>query len=708
MTPQPNATPNATRDAGHDAIQAAVWERRGARRRLLLLALIIFPSLFAADVMHSLLPPRGGALLNGIVTALFALLFAWISVGFWSSAAGVMIMLRRYDRFDVTLGCPGGLDLPADCRTALLFPVYNEDARDVAEGVRTIWQNLRDVDTGGHFDVFILSDSTNPEVWVQEEEAWHALCREENAFGRIFYRRRKKNLKRKSGNIADFCRRWGANYRYMIVFDADSLMAGATLARMVQSMEAHPEIGILQTPPKAIDSRSLIARVQQFANHLYGPIFAAGFHYWQLGDAQYWGHNAIIRIEPFMKHCQLPTLPGRGPLGGEILSHDFVESALMRRAGYGVWLAYNLAGSYEKTPPSLIDELTRDRRWCQGNLQHSRLIFTHGFFPTHRALFINGIMSYGSALLWFFFLLASSFQAVAELFILPEYFPAGPTLFPDWPKYFPIWALSLFGSTAGLLFLPKIMAVLLVAWRGGARYFGGLWRMMLSALGEVVVSTFLAPVRMLFHSYFVVTTLLGRSVSWNAQNRDDRGTAWRDALSFHWWGTALGLGWGWLMYLVSPGFFLWLSPIVTGLILSVPLSVWTSRVSLGQASRRAGLFLTPSDVEPAPELRQLEANLARPEPYDPFHLPRGKGFVRAVVIPRVFALHAALTANERRNSQRKREHLAALRDKALDNGPDALGPKDKIAILSDPETLRALHRAVWKLDKDKAGRWGIR
>lgn len=686
----------------------AGWERTGARRRLALLALIIIPSIFAADIMHSLLPARSGALLNGIITALFALLFGWISVGFWSAVAGLVILLRRYDKFAVLEDGDRRVDLPDGVKTALLFPVYHEDARKVGEGIRTVLRSIDALGLRDHYDVFMLSDSTSPDAWVREEEAWYDLCRDEDAFGRVFYRRRKSNLKRKSGNIADFCRRWGANYRYMVVFDADSLMSGECLARMVRAMESHPDIGILQTPPKAINSRSLIARAQQFANHLYGPLFAAGFHYWQLGEAQYWGHNAIIRVEPFMRHCQLPTLPGSSPFGGEILSHDFVESALMRRAGYGVWLAYNLDGSYEECPPSLIDELLRDRRWCQGNLQHARLLFTRGFFPTHRALFINGIMSYGSALLWFFFLLASSAQALSEFFVLPDYFPPGPSLFPDWPKYFPTWALTLLGGTAGLLFLPKALAVILVVARGGAKAYGGVFAMTASAFGEVLVSTFLAPVRMLFHSFFVVSTVLGARVNWGAQNREDGGTTWRDAFRFHWWGSALGIIWGWLIYRVNPGFFLWLSPIVAGLALSAPLSVLTSRVSLGMGAARLGLFLTPPEVCPDEAIRALRANLERPAPYCPFAIPAEKGFVRAVVIPSVHALHTTLARNNRQMTKPKQEHLERLVAKALAGGPETLRPGEKNALLGEPEALGELHRKVWELDGEKAADWGIR
>ncbi|MDR1394995.1 MAG: glucans biosynthesis glucosyltransferase MdoH, partial [Deltaproteobacteria bacterium] len=476
------------------------WKKAGRFRRTLLLILILVPVLAAASVMHALLPAQGLGWLNTLMTVLFAVLFGWISVGFWSSLAGVWVYLKGGDRYAVLKELPAGLDLPDDFRSAVLFPVYNEDPHTVSEGIRSVRRSLVRSGQAGHFDIFILSDSTDPDVWVAEEEEFAAAAAEEMAGCRLFYRHRQSNLKRKSGNIADFCRRWGRDYRYMIVFDADSLMSAESLIRLVQVMEKRPDIGIVQSPPKAVFSETLLARIQQFAGHLYGPIFAAGLHFWQLGEAQYWGHNAIIRTEPFVRHCQLPRIPGHSPLSGDILSHDFVESALMRRAGYGVWLAYDLEGSFEQCPPTLVDELVRDKRWCQGNLQHSRLVFARGFFPTHRALFINGIMSYGSALLWFFFLLASSAEAVSSILATPIYFPEGPSLFPDWPQYFPAWALTLLSSTALLLFFPKLLSFIAVICQRRCRQFGGFWRLGLSIFLEVIISAFLAPVRMLFHS----------------------------------------------------------------------------------------------------------------------------------------------------------------------------------------------------------------
>ncbi|MDR3153085.1 MAG: glucans biosynthesis glucosyltransferase MdoH [Deltaproteobacteria bacterium] len=762
------------------------WERAGTLRRLALLTLITVPTLVAADVMYSILPHRGEPVLSVVMTSLFAVLFAWISVGFWSSLTGFLVLALRRDSHRLAAPlpeAPRGEILPRDFRTAILFPVYNEDPWTVAKGARAVRQALRDLGEADKFDVFILSDSTSPDAWAAEEEAFLAALREDTrresagpaeggrggealdgaqaahgreapagagslkvaeaaqaaegregpaaaqaaeegkdggavaeegaaapgaGGGRLFYRHRRSNIKRKSGNVADFLRRWGAEYRYMIVFDADSLMSAETLARLVLSMEARPDVGIIQTPPKAIFSRTPLARVQQFANHFYGPVFAAGLHFWQLGCAQFWGHNAILRTAPFMEHCMLPRLKGASALGGEILSHDFVESALMRRAGYGVWLAYDLEGSWEMTPPTLMDELVRDRRWCQGNLQHMRLIFTRGFFPTHRALFLNGILSYGSALLWFFFLLASTAEALSAVLIPPDYFPAGPSLFPDWPRYFPAWALALLSSTGVLLFLPKAFALILAAAGGRARAFGGAARLCLSICLEIAVSTFLAPVRMLFHSFFVVTTLLGFKVSWNPQNRGgEEGLAWSSAFRTCWPGTLLGIVWGLSMYFLSPGFFMWLSPVAAGLALSAPLAVFTSRLSLGSLCRRLGLFLTPAETAPAPEITELELGLREPPPGSPARLPASEGFARLAVDPALLAFHTKIRGRGRRPGPATAEKLALAADKALAGGPGALAPAEKRLLMSYPEFLADLHRRIWRLEGPRARLWGL-
>jgi len=682
------------------------WLKMAAWRRSLFLLLIVVPTFIASGYMAAILPHKGATVLEFLIVVVFAALFAWISIGFWTAMLGFYTLVRKVDRFAITRAREhDDTPLGPKARTAILIPVCNEDVGEVFARIRVTYESLKETGQLERFAFFVLSDSGNPDRWVEEETAW-ARLREELGYPHIYYRRRRVNLKRKSGNVADWCRRFGRDYRYMVVFDADSIMSGPTLVRMVQLMERRRDVGILQTAPACVNRETLIARVQQFANRLYGPMFAAGLHFWQLGDAQFWGHNAIIRVKPFMEHCALPRLPGKPPLGGDILSHDFVEAALIRRADYGVWLAFDLDGSYEEVPPTLLDELKRDRRWCQGNMQHLRLLFTNGLFPAHRALFLNGFMSYASALLWFLFLSLSTLEALLEALMVPEYFPAAErSLFPNWPVWYPQWAVTLMVSTAIILFLPKVFSVALVYLKGKTHEFGGLPKLICSVLAEVVFSTFMAPVRMLFHSKFVFVTLLGGQIGWGSQNRSDEATTWGDALRFHGGGSLLALIWGAVVYVVNPGFFWWLSPILISLVVAVPLSVWSSRPDIGRAARRLGLFITPEEVERPAQLRRLDELRAQASADS---LLGVSGFTGAVVDPRIHRIHLAQIRAPRRQLESIAQRRLELKERALRDGPDALSDQEKKELLADPAALQALHRAIWQLpDGEQARRWGL-
>lgn len=685
------------------------WVRVAFRRRALLLLLVLIPTVIASEFMLQVLPYQGRTYLEAAIVVFFGALFGWISIGFWTALAGFTILLFRRDRFRITASLgetPAALDVRA--RTAIIMPIADEPVDRVFAGLRTMYRALQRIGALHAFDFFVLSDTADSRTWVKEEEAWLDWCRAEDGFGKIFYRRRRVRVKRKSGNVADFCRRFGKRYRYMITLDADSLMSGETIVRLASLMEAKPAVGLIQTAPAAIHGRSLYARIQQFANRVYGPLFATGMHYWQLGDAQYWGHNAIVRLSPFMKHCGLPRLPGKPPLGGEILSHDFVEAAMLGRAGYSIWLAYDLAGSYEELPSSLLEDLHRDRRWCQGNFQHLRLVFVEGLFHVHRALFVNGVLSYVSALLWFCFLSLSTAEVIVRVLREPDYFPAGPSLFPLWPVWRPDWALALLTVTMAILFVPKILSALLIFLRGQVRSYGGAVRFCLSVVLEFVASSLFAPIRMLFHSKFVLTNLVGRIVAWRSPPRGEHETTWGEAARNHGWMTLFASAWAAGVYFSSPKYLWWLAPIVGALVLSVPLSVLVSRVWIGQRARRARLFATPEEIAPPPEVVELEASLAEIRRKERDLAPEERdGFVRAVVDPYVNALHVWLLRGPRSLRQSIREKRRALVDRALDYGPQAVGRKARRALLVDPEALEELHRGVWQLPSpQRAAYWG--
>ena len=669
------------------------WHAVGTFRRVVLLGLVLAQTYIATNFMVAVMPYHGRQPLEIAMLVLFGILFAWVSGGFWTAIAGFVLQLLGADRFAISRTAPPDAPLDDAGRTAIVMPIRNENVPRVFAGLRATYDSLSRTGELAHFDFFVLSDSNDPDTRVAELAAWRAMCLAVG-FEHMFYRWRRHHIKRKSGNIADFCRRWGRNYRYMVVLDADSVMSGECLARLVRLMEANPGAGIIQTAPRAAGRATMYARVQQFANRVYGPLFTAGLHFWQLGESHYWGHNAIIRVAPFMRYCGLRRLPGRGSLSGEILSHDFVEAALMRRAGWAVWIAYDLSGSYEEMPPNLLDELKRDRRWCQGNLMNFRLFMMKGLHIAHRAVFMSGVMAYISALLWFAFLMLSTVLLAIHSLSAPKYFLQPYQLFPLWPEWHPEWAISLFGATAALLFLPKVLAMLVIAVRGASR-FGGAARLFFGIVGEILLSALLAPVRMLFHTRFVLLAFLGLTLQWKSPPRQDAETTWRESMLRHGPHTLLGVLWAGGVFWLNPSFVWWLLPVAGALIVSIPVSVYSSRVSLGRRLRKAGLFVIPEELNPPPEIRAAVMSIDR--------TALTPGFVDAVVDPALNALVCATGAPHTRNSPTSRQERVQLVRVALFGGPEALTVGQKMRLIDNPDALAELHREVWTSPDVHAG-----
>ncbi|PKH26286.1 glucans biosynthesis glucosyltransferase MdoH [Enterobacterales bacterium CwR94] len=696
------------------------WRHVGSFRRYILLILTLFQTAVATWYMKTILPYQGWALIDPMeminqdwqqsvmqilpyvlqtgILFLFAILFCWVSAGFWTALMGFLQLLIGRDKYSISYGLQGDEPINPEHRTALIMPICNEDVERVYAGLRATWESVVRSGQSDHFDVYILSDSYNPDIAMAEQKAWMDLVKEVGGAGRIFYRRRRRRVKRKSGNIDDFCRRWGSQYSYMVVLDADSVMSGECLTGLVRLMEANPNAGIIQSSPKASGMDTLYARCQQFATRVYGPLFTAGLHFWQLGESHYWGHNAIIRIKPFIEHCALAPLPGEGSFAGSILSHDFVEAALMRRAGWGVWIAYDLPGSYEELPPNLLDELKRDRRWCHGNLMNFRLFLVKGMHPVHRAVFLTGVMSYLSAPLWFMFLALSTALQVVHTLMEPTYFLQPRQLFPVWPQWRPELAIALFSTTLTLLFLPKLLSVVLV-WCKGAKPYGGAIRVFISLFLEMLFSVLLAPVRMLFHTVFVVSAFLGWEVVWNSPQRDDDATPWGEAFRRHGSQMLLGLVWAIGMGWLDLNFLWWLSPIVFSLILSPFVSVMSSRSTMGIKSKKAKLFLIPEEYD-------VPKELADTDHYVQVNRERAleNGFMHAVFHPSFNALASAMATSRHLKS----DVLEYARDRrveqALSESPEKLNRDQRLLLLSDPVTLARLHYRLWR-HTDKYHDW---
>lgn len=664
------------------------WQGRARWRRSLFLALVLGSVAAAVWAMRGILPYHGAKPLEVVILVLFGLLFAGITSGFWIAVYGFALRRLGGDPLSPLRRIPADrLSATGLAPTAILFPIYHEEIERSFAGLRATYRSLAETGELAHFEFFILSDSRDPEIWLAEREAWFELCEELGGHGRIHYRRRSLNVKRKPGNVGDFLARWGARYRYMVVLDADSVMTGATLVTLVQLMEHEPRIAILQTAPTLINARTLHARVQQFGSRLYGPLFLAGLAALQLGEAAFWGHNAVLRVAPFQRHGRLPQLRGWGLFSGTVLSHDFVEAALLRRAGYEIWLEPGLNGSYEEAPPTLVDELARDQRWVKGNLQHLVFLFGRGFSAAHRAAFLNGIMNYCSALLWLAFLAAVTAETALLTLFPVEYFPEPHLPYPLWPEWRPDWALALIAVTVTVLFLPKLLALFEVLCDSKRRRtMGGGVRLTASVALEVLIASLLAPVRMFAHARFVIAALLGTRVSWAGQNRT-RETSWADAWVRHAPGTVVALAWSGFAWWLDRRFFLWSLPVAVPLILAAPLSVWLSRYRAGVGLRRWRWLLTPEEAVPPAVLRELDA----------YRSPLGgplSGFSRAVLLPLANALHIQL-ARQRRLTPLRAEHRARLIAACLRAGPEALSVTDKRFLAEDAGALVELHQRAW-------------
>ncbi len=471
--------------------------------------------------------------------------------------------------------------------TAVLVPIYNEDPVETFARIAAMNRHLVELGLADRFHFAILSDSTALDVAAEEAAAFELLLREPQAAGRIFYRRRERNVGRKAGNIEDFIARSGGAYDYALILDADSLMEAGTMAAMAARMDQDSRLGLLQTVPEVIGAHTVFARMMAFSSSYLSPYFARGMALLQGEQGPYWGHNAIVRMKAFAQCCGLPVLSGKPPYGGHILSHDYVEAALLARGGWKVEVDPELGGSFEHGPENMVEHAKRDRRWCQGNLQHRRLVFAPGLKMWSRFTFVQGIMAYAVSPLWLA-LLATSILA---------------TVFPDrggirWDST----PLVLGLGVAGALLLPKLAIVIRGALDGHNRRFGGNLQVALSVLAEVVLSTLIAPVLLAFQSRAVIQILLGLDGGWPATERDARRVPLRTAFRTSWWISLLGLVAIAAMTIAAPRYVAWLLPVAAPAVLA-PVIIWAT--SLGDGGwARGRLFTSRAEHAPSPVMAE--------------------------------------------------------------------------------------------------------
>ncbi|MEL7259747.1 MAG: glucans biosynthesis glucosyltransferase MdoH [Pseudomonadota bacterium] len=540
---------------------------------------VFVPALLGTAAMiwglHTLFAANGTTWLEYMLLALIGATFIWVTLAVSTIGVGVA------SRLDAPQDTPNGP--PID--VALLVPIYNEVPSDVFGNAAAMLADLVRQKGGHRYTLFILSDTRDDAIALQEWQAFESLQRSAPAAIAVHYRRRTDNTDKKVGNLVDWITGWGGAYEAMLVLDADSLMTGRAIDHLARQLAADPQTGLIQTFPQLIGAETLFARIQQFSNVAYGWLLAEGLAHWSRTEGNYWGHNAIIRTRAFAASAGLPHL--RGLLGGDdlILSHDFVEASLMRRAGWRVRFLPRVTGSFEEVPGTLIDYAQRDARWCRGNLQHLRLLATRGLHPISRFHLFQGAAAYLMSPAWFILLVFWALLGRDADTNVITYFNQANPLFPSWPPQMTHIDSAVFLIVMyAVLLLPKITCSAIIGAQPKAvRRFGGRGTFAGAVLTELALSIAYAPILMIQQTKAVLRSILGRGAGWSPQARAATGYPMRTLLKFHWVETVLGtlLCAGLATGLVS----WWLIPIAASLLLAVPLSALSayplSRIDLG-------------------------------------------------------------------------------------------------------------------------------
>ncbi len=555
------------------AALALRWRRIGFAGLVLATAAALL-WLMAATLFSAGADPTGVAML-----ALFALTLPWTTIGFWNAVIGFSLMSFARD--------PEGLVAPhlrsisgsekIDSATALLICIRNEDTQRLRRNLDWMLEGLVATGESRWFHLYVLSDSNQPEIFAAEEKTVADIAERFGASLTVTYRRRALSTGFKAGNIQDFCERWGRLYPFAIVLDADSLMTPSAMLRLVRIMQVQPRIGILQTLVTGLPSASPFARIFQFGMRLGMRSYTLGAASWQGDCGPYWGHNAIIRLAPFIEHCELPVLPGEPPLGGHVLSHDQLEAVLMRRAGYEVRVLPDEDGSWEENPPSLPEFVRRDLRWCQGNMQYFHFLRLPGLLTVSRCQLVLAIAMYIGSPAWLLFMgLGLTRQ-------LPFRVDLGVVIF------LVLLTMSL---------APKITTLFDVLARPRSRLaYGGAARVVASAVLEFAFSMLIAPVSAVAVTIFMIGLLFRQRIGWNSQQRDAEALAFSTATRALWPPTLVGLilfAWLWK---AAPGAVWFWTPLVVGLVGAIPIAMISAHPLLGRALARAGICRIPEEVQ---------------------------------------------------------------------------------------------------------------
>ena len=548
--------------------------------------------------LAQILGTGGWSVIDALIFLCFAVAAPWSVLGVWNALLG-LFLLRRHDAMEIVapFAAAGDARTPIAVSTAVLMTLRNEDPARAFARLETVKASIDATGEGEWFSYYVLSDTNDAAVAAQEEAAfaaWGARAGEDAT--RLFYRRRTSNEGFKAGNLRDFCNRWGADHVFMIPLDADSLMDGETILRLVRIGQAHPKLGILQSLVVGAPSSSAFARLFQFGMRQGMRPYTMGSAWWAGDCGPFWGHNALVRIAPFIHACELPDLPGKPPLGGPILSHDQVEAVLMRRAGYEARVLPQECGSYEDNPPTLLEFTRRDLRWCQGNMQYVKLLGLKDIKPMSRFQLVWAIMMFMGVPAWTAIILLSALKPFDGEDMAQ--FPAGS-------------AIGLYVVFLLMYLAPKLAGFIDIALtQGEMKRYGGLLRFSMGCITELIFSLLLGAATTFRTSLFMIGLLFGLSVMWNGQARDAHSLSFATAFAGLWPQTLFGAALFIIAGFTAPSLLLWSLPLTLGYVVAAPFAVLTASPCLGAMLARWRLCALPEEFAQPAILRALDETIA--------------------------------------------------------------------------------------------------
>ncbi len=568
--------------------------------RRIIFASLVFVTISALVAIMAQAMAKGGiSFAEIILLACFLVTLPWTAIGFWNAVIGFILLQFTKNPASHVFPAMDSIDGDEEitASTAIAMCIRNEDVSQVNRNLNAMMARLVASEVGDKFHIYVLSDSYKPDIIAEEERQFAKLQRDWDGRIGLTYRRRDDNPGFKAGNIRDFCLRWGDQHDFMVTLDADSVMSASSILRLVRIMQKNDNLGILQSLVVGLPSDSPFTRVFQFGMRMGMKSYTLGSAWWQSDCGPYWGHNALIRLKPFIEHCHLPKLPGKGPLSGWILSHDQVEAVYMRRAGFECRVLAEESGSFEENPPHILEFIRRDLRWCHGNMQYFKLLAEPGLKLTSRIQLVLAILMFIGSPAWMLFVAVATTALVAPQWVAIEMQIEGPGYY-------------LFATVMFMIFAPKIASVLDVLLRSELRAkYGGGAAVAIGALTEFVFSIILAPIMAVANTIFLFKLfVLRKPKAWVEQSRQAHSLPFGTTASHLWPQMVFGMiGFAAIFSGANVGLvaIAMCVPVFLGPLFAIPFGLSSSHTGLGKLIAQTGLWQLPEESQPPVIVRAI-------------------------------------------------------------------------------------------------------